>query len=97
MDLARFLVVEHGADAAAQDKRRWTPLHEVRSRGNMDLVRLRFVEHSANVAQDNDRFLAVEHDAKAKLLLFWTDVCTYLVCRSESIVISFFRQVFAHS
>jgi hypothetical protein len=45
---ARFLV-EHGADAAAQDRGGWTPLHHASSHGHLDVARL-LLEHGADAA-----------------------------------------------
>ena len=53
MDLARLLI-EHGADVAAQGEDRTTPLHVASERGHVDVVRL-LIEHGADVAaQTND-------------------------------------------
>jgi len=46
------LLVEHGADVAAQNKDGETPLHRAASRGDLDLARF-LVEHGADAAAEN--------------------------------------------
>jgi ankyrin repeat protein len=50
---SRFLV-EHGADAAAQDGDGWTPLHFASWCGHLDVARL-LVEHGADAAAQDRR------------------------------------------
>jgi len=48
------LLVEHGADRAAQDKDGWTPLHRASERGHVEVARI-LVEGGADLAiQDKD-------------------------------------------
>jgi len=51
-DLARLLI-ERGADAAAQDKHGWTRLHRASSAGNLDLSQL-LIEHGADAAAQDE-------------------------------------------
>ena len=53
VDIA-WLLIEHGADAAAQDKRRSTPLHQASKRGHVDLARLLIERGADAAAQDED-------------------------------------------
>ena len=53
MEVARLLV-EHGADATAQDDQGWTPLHWAVKEGNMDLACLLIENGAKATAQDND-------------------------------------------
>src|SRR6267142_601009 len=53
VEVAQFLV-EHGADATAQDKDGWTPLHRASSEGHIELAKF-LIQHGADVtAQDKD-------------------------------------------
>ena len=74
LDVARNLV-EHGANAAAQDQFGSTPLHEASERGHLGLARF-LVEHGANAAAQDQHGWAPLHQASQ-----WShlDVARFLV------------------
>ena len=61
IDLARLLI-EHGANVAAQDKDGTTPLHRASEEGHVDLARL-LIEHGADVAAQDKYGTAPLHQA----------------------------------
>ena len=60
-DIARFLL-EHGANAAAQDERGSTPLHEASMNGHLDIARI-LVGHGANAAAQDQHGSTPLHSA----------------------------------
>jgi len=54
--VAAWLLIEHGADAAAQDGDGLTPLHRASEGGHLDVARL-LVEHGADAAAQGGRRL----------------------------------------
>ena len=51
-EVARFLIIEHGADLNCCDKLGWTPLHTAAQNGHLDIVQL-FLDHGLGVQVRN--------------------------------------------
>jgi ankyrin repeat protein len=66
VDLARLLM-EHGADVAAQDEVGETPLHQASSGGHVDLAQL-LIDHGADAAAQGEYGLTPLHQAFAGVI-----------------------------
>ena len=64
IDVAQLLI-EHGADVAAQNKDGWTPLHQSSEGDHVDMARL-LVEHGADVAAQDKHGLTPLHQASIR-------------------------------
>ena len=64
VDVSRLLI-EHGADAAAQSKDRTTPLHRASFWGHVDVARL-LIEHGADVAAQNKDGMTPLHETSLR-------------------------------
>jgi ankyrin repeat protein len=65
VDLARFLVEEHGAGAAAQDSGGLTLLHEASMCGQVDFARSLLVGHGADAAAQDKYGQTPLHEASS--------------------------------